>query len=304
METVIANLAGRVRRETWNGKSFLVAPLTMIVPGVLNGSKGPLYYPPDEVARDPSAWNHMPIVVYHPMVNGLPVSARDPGILERQGIGFVFRSGYRGKLIAEGWFDEERTRQVDARILNALEKGEQTELSTGLGVDSEPAPDGAVHNGQPYSFTARNYRPDHLAVLPDQVGACSLKDGCGVLVNSATPGAWQPVDNCGESYYPDPAARDTDGSWSLGVRQALVRMAFREAYPVRYDPRTGMSLPHAELLTIFDAALIYRDAEGELQRLAYEIDAKGAVSFGSDPKPVEKEVRYVPVTNEHSWSPL
>jgi hypothetical protein len=33
-------------------------------------------------------------------------------------------------------------------------------------------------------MVARNYRPDHLAVLPDQRGACSLTDGCGVMVNT------------------------------------------------------------------------------------------------------------------------
>jgi hypothetical protein len=189
METLVANLAGRTRRERWLGRDYVVAPLTLIVPGVLPGSKGPLYYPPDEVAREPDSWNHVPIVVYHPIFNGSPTTARRPDVLEKQGVGYVFNAGYRGKLRAEGWFDIERTKAVDPRVLLALEKGEPFELSTGLYTDNEPAPGGSVFNGasgpRPYTYIARNYRPDHLAVLPDRKGACSVADGCGVLVNEA-----------------------------------------------------------------------------------------------------------------------
>jgi hypothetical protein len=70
---------------------------------------------------------------------------------------------------------------VDYRVLKSLEKNESIELSTGLSTDTEPSQ--GVHNGVAYSGIAKNYRPDHLAILPDMVGACSIKDGCGVLVN-------------------------------------------------------------------------------------------------------------------------
>lgn len=185
METVVANfVTGSTRRETLNGRAYIVAPLTLIVHGVLAGSQGPLYYPPEEISKDPSVWNHVPLVVYHPVVNGQHVSARDPEVLQKQGIGMVLRSKAPGdKLAAEGWFDIEATRRVDNRVLTALEKGEPLELSTGLYTDNEPAQSGATHNGKAYSFIARNYRPDHVAILPDQIGACAIADGCGVLVN-------------------------------------------------------------------------------------------------------------------------
>lgn len=183
LSNLTANLAGKIRRETLNGESYIVAPLTMIVEGVLNGSQGPLLYPQDEITKNVDAWNGMPIVVTHPTVNGIPVSARSPDILETFGIGYVFNATIKGKLVAEGWFNVEKTRKVDERVLNSLEAGTPIELSTGLFTTNEPAEEGAVFNGKEYSFVARNYRPDHLAVLPDEVGACSLKDGCGVLVN-------------------------------------------------------------------------------------------------------------------------
>ena len=186
-ETIVSNFAGQVRRAALNGRTYLVAPLSLIVPGVLAGSQGPLYYPPEEIARNHQEWEGMPLVAYHPFADGKNVSANHPGVLERQGIGFVRKPHIdplkNNRLTAEGWFDVENTRRINKSILNALERGQPIELSTGLFTENEPAQNGANYNGRGYTHIARNYKPDHVAVLPDQVGACSLRDGCGVLVN-------------------------------------------------------------------------------------------------------------------------
>lgn len=193
MERLQVNLSGKVRRATLNGKEYFVAPVTMIVPGVLNGSKGALYYPLEEIARNVDAWNGMPLVVYHPEENGINVSARSPAIINRQGVGQIFNATILGgKLKAEAWFDIDKTRQVNANILHDLEAGRPIEQSTGLFTENEAAPKGATHNGRVYDFIARNYRPDHLAILPGQTGACSVQDGCGVNVNA------EKCDECGE----------------------------------------------------------------------------------------------------------
>lgn len=191
-----SNLSGRVRRERLHGRDFLVAPLSLIVPGVLNGSRGPLYYPPSEISKDPTAWNGMPIVVQHPEQHGRAVSARHPSVLNKQGIGYVFGANSpKGALKGEGWFDEQRTRVVHPGIYTSLMQGTPIEVSTGLFTENDPAPMGATFNGRPYTYIARNYRPDHLAILPDRKGACSVGDGCGVLVNSAATPIFSPVAN-------------------------------------------------------------------------------------------------------------
>ncbi len=182
MEKLIANFSGATRREVLFGREHLVAPATLIVPGVLNGSLGPLLYPPEEVGRDPRSWDGMPLLVYHPAEG----HGRDPKVLNKQGVGYVFGTRFQdSKLMADLWFDVERTKAVDSRVLDALQNRQQIELSTGLGTQNEEAESGAAFNsptGQiPYTHIARNYKPDHLAILPDQVGACSLGDGCGVL---------------------------------------------------------------------------------------------------------------------------
>lgn len=188
METILVNAVGKVRRATLAGRSYLVAPLTLIVPGVLKGSQGSLLYEPEDVRLSANAWNGVPLVVYHPKREGVYVSARDPAF-RGSWVGYVFNSRYENdKLVAEGWFDEEDTRRVDPRVLSALEQERAIELSTGLFTTNIPAPQGAVYNSgiakyEPYHFVAKNYRPDHLAILPDQVGACSIRHGCGVNVN-------------------------------------------------------------------------------------------------------------------------
>lgn len=183
METLVANL-GKARRTLRHGREFVVAPATLIVPGVLHGSKGALYYPPEEVARNVDSWNGMPLVVYHPVKAGKNVSARDPEIID---VGRVYNTTFDGKLKAEAWFDVEMLKAAPegVDVLNAIETGKQVELSTGLYTTNLEAPKGSRDpSGKPYEYIATDFKPDHLAILPNQVGACSLRDGCGLMVNA------------------------------------------------------------------------------------------------------------------------
>lgn len=211
-ERVTVNILGRTRRATLNGREHIVAPLSMIVEGVLNGSKGSLFYPADEIGKNPSQWNGVPLVAYHPTRMGQPVSARDPDVLNESGLGVVLKSRFdkqTSRLLAEGWFDVDAVRNydkklpLDARMLPRLEASQAIELSTGLFTRNEKASEGANHRGRYYSHIARDYSPDHLAVLPDQRGACSLQDGCGVMINKeqekAAEDVFTDVENCDDS---------------------------------------------------------------------------------------------------------
>ncbi len=58
---VITNLAPvRTRYEALDGKRYLVVPMVMLTVGVHNGSRGPLYYPKEELANLPLVWDHKP----------------------------------------------------------------------------------------------------------------------------------------------------------------------------------------------------------------------------------------------------
>lgn len=188
LEAVVANLQSGIRRETMHGREFIVAPATLLVEGVLNGSNGALYYPSMEINRDPMSWNYMPIVLNHPKdpTTGQNISARNARVLDKDQFGILLNAvAADGKLQTETWFDVANTKRIDSRegtdIYGKLERGEPIELSTGLFTDNESH--SATFNGKAYNFIARNYRPDHLAVLPKEKGACSVTDGCGINVN-------------------------------------------------------------------------------------------------------------------------
>lgn len=182
LQFLVANVSGAARREVVGGRPCLVAPMTILVPGVLPGSQGPLYYPADEVAKNPGAWNGIPIVLGHPTDrNGAPISARSPGVVAKTGMGVIRNDRFeRGARRCEGVFDIQNTLRVSPATYAALTAGRPTEVSTGLLLNQTRVANGS-HNGRPYTAVARDYRPDHLAVLVGTRGACSLDDGCGLL---------------------------------------------------------------------------------------------------------------------------
>ncbi len=180
LQKVIANFTGVTRNETLHNKNYLVAPAIMIVEGVLNGSQGPLLYPADELKKSVPLWNMKPAVLYHPEKNGEGISACSPEVLNTRGLGMMMNTRMDGdQLKTEVWLDMVQVKKVDERVLEAVENNKVMELSTGLLTDNEMVE--GEWNEIHYDAIARNYRPDHLAILPDQVGACSIEDGAGFL---------------------------------------------------------------------------------------------------------------------------
>lgn len=193
---VTFNIKGpKIRTETLEGVEYTVVPMVMLTEGVHSGSQGPILYPAEEIAKTPEVWNHKPIVVYHPERNGLPISACEPEVINARKIGLIMNTRYveemdtktkkkMRKLHAEAWIDEKKTKKVDNRVWDAIEKKTVMELSTGLFLDNEESE--GEWNGEKYTRVARNYRADHLAILPDQTGACSIADGAGFIRNEVS----------------------------------------------------------------------------------------------------------------------
>ena len=321
MELITINWKGGARKVKRNGRDYLVAPLTMLVPGVLNGSQGPLLYPDDEVELSTDQWNGMPIVLNHPTVNGVPVSARDPDLLETYGIGTVYRSVFNQKLVAEGWFDVLNTQRVDSRVLEWLDSNTPFELSTGLFTKNEPAPENSVlvttnSKGQkvskPYQWIARSYRPDHLAVLPDATGACSLDDGCGVLVNAAGQKVRVPRKarkrlllelvrtlwgdgKAGKGAGTEPAATDPHDPKSL-TANALSHDQIRGLLSQALRASRSQADPYCYVEYVYDDYFVYED-RNTLYRQDYTTSDTGVTLQGT-PVQVVRELNFLPANNE------
>lgn len=175
------NLVGKPHPQVLEGREYLVFPVVLIREGVHFGSNGPTLYEQTDIATYATAWNHKPIVINHPTDDGGGyISADDPAVLEASKVGILMHNRMDGdKQVAEAWLEVSRLKKIEPRILKAADKRIAVEVSTGLFADSEMKP--GEWNGEKYDAIARNYRPDHLALLPDSVGACSIPDGCGMF---------------------------------------------------------------------------------------------------------------------------
>lgn len=274
-QTLVSNLVGLVRNEILEGRPYLAVPMVMMKEGVLNGSDGPLLYTSEELAKVPQVWNTKPVVVQHPTFNGKSLSACDPVVLEKSRVGMIMNTSWDGlRLKAEAWLEPSRLNTVDSRVLNAVQKGELMEVSTGLFSEVEAKP--GLYKGIPYKGIARNLRPDHLAILPDSIGACSIADGAGLMRNGRRE--MQMILN------------------SLWINSDLahdqIRLLLREATEAEF----GETCDYIYIEDVFDTYYVYKMAEVLWQR-NYSLK-EGKAVLEDFPIRVEKKVTYVALANE------
>lgn len=181
--TLLAN-AAKARKETIDGEEYLVAPVVMITPDVHTANEGPVYYPPEVLKVSVPAWDKKPLTVYHPEVNGAFVSASDPAVAGKRDVGFLRNVAYGDSLTGEACFNVKKTKEVDPRVHDALEKGETLAVSTGM--FGETVTKTGLFNKTPYDKEAAEITPDHLAILPDRKGACDVPK-CGCMLNNEAP---------------------------------------------------------------------------------------------------------------------
>ena len=137
----------------------------------------------EEFGRFPEGWNGRPIVLNHPKVDGSPVAANTPSVLEDNSFGQMFNTKLVGnKLHTEIWINNARVEELGGDFQDAIDRlkdgDEVVEVSTGLFVVQEMVE--GEFDGETYNAIWRNVVPDHLAILPEGlVGACSVEDGCG-----------------------------------------------------------------------------------------------------------------------------
>ena len=171
-----------IRTEDLEGQTHFVVPMVMIREGVWSGSAGPLLYTENVLRSSVDQWNGKPIVVYHPNMY-TSQTAGNPTIFNEQKIGVIFNARMKGsRLTAEAWINLDRCFEVDQRVWNAVRQRQVMEVSTGLLSDEDPT--SGIWQGQDYKATVTRIVPDHLAVLPDMRGACSIADGAGLVRNN------------------------------------------------------------------------------------------------------------------------
>lgn len=168
--------AENVREETFRGREYLVAPVVPIQAMNLDGG----YVPEREIHRSVPAWNGTPVTLNHPRnEHGDLVSANAPSVAEKTWLGYLFNTDATdGGMEGEIWLDVENAQDLGGEaeaVLESFQNGEPVSVSTSyFGDRLEPG----EYDGEQRENVMGNLRPDHLAVLPNKDGRCSIDDGC------------------------------------------------------------------------------------------------------------------------------
>ena len=329
----IKTLSNFARTEKWNGSEYLILPAVLLTEGVHNG----LYYPVDEIAKFPGAWNNRPVPIHHPQKAGSPISCNSPEVL-CDCVGTVFNTKFEdGKLKAELWVDKKKLSGKDRGTLLHLQASKPIDISTGLWSDEIETL--GTWNGEPYSAIVQNIRPDHVALLPGQIGACSWKDGCGaprINIDQAAEGKGNViVDN--EEVKEEVQSNDTPESFVVNEEvqeepsksfwerfKSFFKLNKKSHQDIERDLR--LLLPQTKnaynyIVSVYDDYFIYSvepleevgstslGMEPKSTRVfktykqSYGMNEKGEIVLVGDPVEGEMKADFVPKVNEEHQSP-
>ena len=258
-----------VRHETHQGKDFIVIPVVMMVEGVHAGSQGPLLHTIQDLGKFPGAWDGIPIVVNHPQQDGQSVSANSPGVIDEVMVGRVYNTTVNGnRLAAEAWLDLNKLKEDFPEIYTDIKKKIPMEVSVGVFTENEDTE--GEWKGENYSAIARNHRPDHLALLPGGIGACSIEDGCGLGANNKKGGN----------------KMDVNGTVTdMETKRQGLKMSVADFYAVPRDPPSESKLPIFDSAHVRNALARFNQTQGlsaeEKASALRKIHAK-AKKFGID----------------------
>lgn len=163
------------RVEQYKGKPYVVVPIVALKEGVIHAMNSDCneYVPGGELSAD--GWEGRPIFVGHPLQHGQPVSGQHPAVKD-SAVGFTRHASVKdNSLSMEAWVEQE---MADQETLDALKANLGMDVSVGVFTKNEDK-DGEF-GGKSYASIWRGIRPDHLALLPKDEGACNWEMGCGV----------------------------------------------------------------------------------------------------------------------------
>jgi len=279
-----------LEERTHHKVPHLVAPVVMIVEGVLAGSHGPLLHLAEEFGKYVGAWDGIPVVLNHPQKDGSNISANSPEVLDEYQVGKIFNSRIEdNKLKAEIWLEKTLAETLAPEVLEKLSQGAEMEVSVGVFTDEETIE--GEFNGVQYNAIARNHRPDHLALLPTSIGACSNHDGCGIRTNQKEDGKIMTFQEMKS------LINKIGANLTGGLKDKLDSL-----YDLIRAQTTGSKNEYSYLEEAYDTFLIYSvEKDGEPQKFyksMYQFNQQsGALELVGEQMEIEKIIQWKPITN-------
>ena len=164
------------RIEIFNGKEHLVIPCVAAIEGVLNKA----FLPISSLEASLPAWEGVSVTMAHPKQYGQEVSANTKFAQEEFVVGKFFNVSIDGiKFKGEFWICLEslENHERGSIFLQKIEDGETIEVSTAYW--AKISDNAGVYKGKSYNGIQYDLVPNHVAILVDEIGACSVSDGCG-----------------------------------------------------------------------------------------------------------------------------
>ncbi|WP_312330351.1 DUF2213 domain-containing protein [Atlantibacter hermannii] len=186
----VVNSASNITTETIDGKPHIVVRgITPVVDDIVMNRK---LYPAAEIEKAYKTLERNPMPLGHPKVDGKHVSARDVRAVNEYHVGAWLQnvSHKDGKVKGDMYVNRQyaESSEKGKRLINRLDEmiagtnSEPIHISTGL-LYSGIAANGES-KGKKYNEIATNMMFDHVAVLLDEPGAGTPKEGVGIFVNS------------------------------------------------------------------------------------------------------------------------
>jgi hypothetical protein len=261
------------RREELDGVTHLVVPCIAIKEGVLNN----IFYSASELENFASSWNGVPVPVNHPMdENGTHITANNTVSESTVNIGRFYNVQWDANLLAlkgEIWLNISKAKKLGyIHLIERLEQGEIMEVSTGL--FGNTVEEKGTYKDVSYERVISNIRPDHLALLPNDIGACSVKQGCGAM------------------------RTNSDSLWKRIKSLFINENSFEQKRELVYQAmKLEMPNAYSYVLEMFSDYFIY-ELDNKIFRRSYTIDETGKAVLVGENIEVRLERKYVPVSAE------
>lgn len=295
--TLLANnsVVSSAERRELDGVDHLVVHVVALKEGVLNG----IFYHADEISTFPEAWNGVPVPVNHPTNSNGNISANSVDVEETVNIGKFYNVQFNKKkksLEGEIWINIDKAERLGfSDLVTHLEAGGTMEVSTGL--FSNAIEGAGEYNGISYSHSASGIRPDHLALLPDTEGACSMEDGCGVRTNDKCTCTGKKKGECNKKCVKPVANEDNflkrmmkklfNNDKSHSDIRSMLRAKMFDTY--------GED-PYPYILDVYDTYFIF-EVGNDLFKQSYAVDDnKNEATLIGDRVEVKVETTYSPIT--------
>jgi len=166
---------------SYDSRRYLAVHATLLREGVWNQH----FVPAAVMGASARSWSGRPVVMGHPKQGAEFISANSPTVLNQLGMGMLWDAKMSGNsLVADAWLDVVKCTALRAgrQILNAVSGGMPVPVSTGYfaGIVDQSG----TFGGRPYDTVTASIAPDHLTILLNTPAACTISDGCGLLVEN------------------------------------------------------------------------------------------------------------------------